>query len=134
MNALLTTLGWMWLVAAVVTTAVAFALAGWMAWRPTASVDVQHRTAAGGLVLSLVAVALVPYVLAPRNVVVRATNGHVEAATVSGPAATAVSRRAGERLVSRSFASVAWGAGLMVLAAARSKAPVAPWRSSILSV
>jgi beta-lactamase regulating signal transducer with metallopeptidase domain len=118
MNALLTTLGWMWLVAAVVTTAVAFALAGWMAWRPTASVDVQHRTAAGGLVLSLVAVALVPYVLAPRNVVVRATNGHVEAATVSGPAATAVSRRAGERLVSRSFASVAWGAGLMVLAAA----------------
>jgi len=115
MNALLTALGWMWLVAAAVTGASAFALAAWMAWQTASSVRTQYRAAVGTLLASLLAIAWVPYALSP-NQALSPDGVPRPAAPASRNAQIAPTTRVlAAPLAMPSFTAVAWPAGLVVL-------------------
>lgn len=63
MSALLTYAGWMGLLVAIETSALACVLAAWRAWRPAAAPETQHRAGVGALVACLLVVPLTPFAL-----------------------------------------------------------------------
>jgi beta-lactamase regulating signal transducer with metallopeptidase domain len=98
MSAVFAYLGWVWLVAALGTTAVALALAAWRTWRPGRP-QVQHRVAVVALASCLILVVIAPLALtadagrpAPASQAPRGSRPVASAAEVSGPALAQRSR------------------------------------------
>jgi beta-lactamase regulating signal transducer with metallopeptidase domain len=77
-------IGWIWLVAAPVTGAVALVLAAWRLARPSVSAEAEHRRALLAYVLSLVVLSLAPLAIDDR----------LDAGTAEGQAPPALARSA----------------------------------------
>lgn len=121
MTALAGTLGWIWLVAAPATAAVALAYAAWRAARPTASASIEHRRAAAAYVLALMAVAAAPWAIASRTGSARLSNAATaapEAPAVPAPAPATASAGLSSAARRVDIGAVAQAVGLVWIAAA----------------
>lgn len=121
MTALAGTLGWIWLVAAPATAAVALGYVAWRAARPTAVASIAHRRAAAAYVLALMAVAAAPWAIGSRAGSAPASNAasaapEAPAVTVPATAKAAVALSSAARRVD--LGVVAQAVGLVWIAAA----------------